>query len=813
MVAKNYADAFNALLEAYLEIGENIPQLTQYQQLFETNPYMQLALASIHEDILEFHKEALRYFRQRKWKELFHATWRSFSNTVAHLSKNLHRHKNLIESQASIIQFEALQDLRTQSQRHFEEQNMAELDRRRLSVLQWLCAVDVQARQEYVARLRYGRTGQWLLNDPRFVKWFSIDYCAEPLLWLNGIPGAGKTVLASLVIQKCRELPKAKTGFFYCRHSDNHRSAFVGVARAILSQLVAENELLLQYLYVQAANSGEVVLSSSTTAKALLMTALETCDKSQKTYIVIDGLDEYNREDRKEITTWFKEQVRNVPANIEAYCKSWHQLIAQRFGPLHPEEHNITEIITARAQVGMFLYAKLVTWNLYEQPNRKKFLEEIRPDRLPDGLEQAYARIIERIIGPTVQPRSRSENAKKLLGWLACAKRTLKWHEIQGAVSIDLEDGTISSDLQFRGDCKDICASLVDIDTDGSVVLVHSTHFNASADIDRYLIDKGHVCVPEVEFHLAHLCLAYLSFDQFLLGASQAAIQNALYQGDYAFTEYASCFWALHLIAGLREISSLPLGKTEELIEAISVFLEVQWASPIKTLGVSKTTEDSLSALAPYEFYNNICQAVVSTKNQLLPTGKGPSDDEALHLAEVIQAIRKELETIGSAQSTTPAEKQVLEQFYSSNWYKCRRINCQFYSQGFPTQSQRDHHISKHERSFTCTEEGCPQAVIGCATAKDLQTHMKDYHGTELEVDPEYPEDELEPDVNVRRVPKHPAVFQCTLCPKRFTRAYNLRSHQRVHTDERPFVCSVCGKAFARQHDRRRHEIRHAMKD
>lgn len=61
-----------------------------------------------------------------------------------------------------------------------------------------------------------------------------------------------------------------------------------------------------------------------------------------------------------------------------------------------------------------------------------------------------------------------------------------------------------------------------------------------------------------------------------------------------------------------------------------------------------------------------------------------------------------------------------------------------------------------------------------------------------------------------RRVQKHPATFQCHLCPKRFTRAYNLRSHLRTHTDERPFVCTVCGKAFARQHDRKRHEGLHS---
>lgn len=49
----------------------------------------------------------------------------------------------------------------------------------------------------------------------------------------------------------------------------------------------------------------------------------------------------------------------------------------------------------------------------------------------------------------------------------------------------------------------------------------------------------------------------------------------------------------------------------------------------------------------------------------------------------------------------------------------------------------------------------------------------------------------------------------CSTCGKSFQKPYNLKSHLKTHSSDRPFKCSVCPKTFARSHDRKRHEQLH----
>lgn len=121
----------------------------------------------------------------------------------------------------------------------------------------------------------------------------------------------GKSVLTSFIVEQVRLLSPAPTLlFFYCKSRDNSRNDFVSIARSFLSELLrCHHDILSPFFYDKFSKSSEAVLSRLQNIEELLRVSLLNCDK---VYIIIDGIDECGRYERKRITSWFRDIVENL---------------------------------------------------------------------------------------------------------------------------------------------------------------------------------------------------------------------------------------------------------------------------------------------------------------------------------------------------------------------------------------------------------------------------------------------------------------------------------------------------------------------
>jgi tetratricopeptide (TPR) repeat protein len=63
LISSTFVDSFKELLSIYQHIGERLPNIMRYEEVFRSNGEMQGVLALIYKDILRFHMAALKYFQ------------------------------------------------------------------------------------------------------------------------------------------------------------------------------------------------------------------------------------------------------------------------------------------------------------------------------------------------------------------------------------------------------------------------------------------------------------------------------------------------------------------------------------------------------------------------------------------------------------------------------------------------------------------------------------------------------------------------------------------------------------------------------
>ncbi|KAJ3579076.1 hypothetical protein NPX13_g1491 [Xylaria arbuscula] len=837
-------DAFREILDVYESIREELPLLIQHQDLFTIRPHMTQILSDIYEEILSFQHIILRYFQQPQWRRVFDSSWNVTKAHFESIVTNIARHQRLIEKQATPLEIGEARESAQRSHHHGNDQ-LSKQDLQRLrDVHNWLRAtnIDIDQDNHEKARAEYPGTGRWLLNSTVFQDWFNPQFPAiPPLLWLNGIPGAGKTVLASLVIEEARRLnpPPRDDG-------------------------------LLPTFYQKSCRSGESVLTSQSLIEELLSLAFGNCKSA---YIIIDGLDECPRDERKFITRWFRGLVEDLPnteperlrclftsqddgiarkdfaglasikveakdnrPDIEVYSRTEAQKLRQSCTSLTQEKADTISRAVVESAGGLFLLAKLIWINLTSSTSIARIDEVLEPYGFPTSINDAYSRIMERIAADA--QGGAMEDVLRLLGWLVCAKRPLKWHEIQAMNSTMLEEQCISLErYSFIKSPKDLCASLVETQEDGTVEFVHLT-------VKFFLTEAKYVNPSNEELKLATFCIDYLNLPTCVDLPTEKRVVN----GDYVFMDYAVLYWLQHLEEGVTPGRNEDEGcqehaeLMEQLAESLGIFIDQHWAAPTVTSVLSKRVSKKLQFFQSFGFYDRLDKAMASTRKQWNDFGNMDKREIALDLVDLVGRVRDLLEHIIS-DPMIPFTHTVTDR-YGKSLFKCPRFSCKFFSQGFPSRDERDRHISKHERPFRCPEETCYFYAWGFAFEADRKKHMEENHSTTSYEDREFPTDqdiensivagrersyenedgnELEPSMEVEPVPnptppptavrrgKKPrqTQFICESCPKVFTKRSNLNSHLQSHGIERPYKCPECDTSFVRQNDFNRHRKKH----
>ncbi|EXF76380.1 hypothetical protein CFIO01_07637 [Colletotrichum fioriniae PJ7] len=517
--------------------------------------------------------------------------WPYTSSKTKEMLADLSRHKENMNLALSATSLEAL--LRCLAKEEEREQTTAAIladiqktkkiagrireDYQRQHVLHFFLKYNPQANYEMSVKLRHPRTGMWLERHSSFQQWLSTR---GTRLWLSGIPGAGKTVLAGSIIGHAltRSSDNVAVGFFFCDYKNETTQSPVNILGGLAYQLARQSEeaysMLEEYYSELHPDTG---LPRPANTEDLGRIIIRMSQVYERTYLVVDGLDECGdhaeeivealchmaedsddlsmallSRDEDDIQRHLRDPENNFH-NIEiaAHTEDITEFLTSEIERRIRNRKLVFEDLSLKAEVleslvagahGMFRWVACQLDHLGYCMSDEQCREALRS--LPPDLPETYMRILRRV------PKAKQTFVQMTLHFIAYANPKLDTTQLREVLSIPSTSQHLSPSGIIREDAiARYCGSLIRKSNDGnffefahlSVQEFLTSNILQSSDLGMFYITKSHC-----NKLLAVRCLEYLQLDNFNHLPSATSEELAYMEqrdDEYRLYAYAATYW------------------------------------------------------------------------------------------------------------------------------------------------------------------------------------------------------------------------------------------------------------------------------
>ncbi|KAF7345597.1 ANK-REP-REGION domain-containing protein [Mycena venus] len=433
--------------------------------------------------------------------------------------------------------------------------------RKRDKIIKWYSPLNFFPRQAEIINTRQPGTGEWFLENDTFKAWKS---GTNQVLLCRGMPGAGKTVLGSIVVDHLRTATNVTTreeigvAIVYLNHKEREEQSPSNLLASLWRQLVFKRPIspAIHQLYENhhepntrpSINDDFTVLGSAIT-------------EYSKVYIVIDALDEYLEKERdilllhlfrldptrvnllltsrphikiQDVGSKWVQQTLEIRATagdvrllVDARISQSRQL--SKHIQSRPELRKEIETGIVRSNGGMFLLAKLHIDSLAAQLTVRQIREAL--NNMPEDLDSSYDEVMDRI---NRQGKRQRELCWRALFWITNAMRPLCPAEMTEALAVG-PAGLDRDDLFDMDTILSVCAGLLVVVPTSSGQLrevIHLAHYTVQDYLERRQAAK----FPHTPSQITETCILYLRFELPRLRSSK----------HHAFLNYAVDYCLVH---------------------------------------------------------------------------------------------------------------------------------------------------------------------------------------------------------------------------------------------------------------------------